>query len=219
MTVYRTLAEPIQVNEKLSRREVYQRVVATLNEVGLGPAEIYLYRFPTELSGGQRQRVAIARALILRPDFVVADEPVSMLDVSVAAGILNLMLDLRAKLGTAILFITHDLSVAGYVGDRIATMYRGKIVELGRSEEIRSTPLHPYTQQLISAIPTVNPGTKRQRIAANLRVAESEDRAVGCRYQFRCPWVMESCRRSEPALTEVHPGHFVACFKYANPPN
>lgn len=214
MTVFRTLAEPLQVNEKLSRLAIYQRVVAILDEVGLRPAEVYLYRFPTELSGGQRQRVAIARALILRPDFVVADEPVSMLDVSVAAGILNLMLELRNKLGTAILFITHDLGVAGYVGDRIATMYRGKIVELGGSNDVRSGPLHPYTQQLIAAIPVVSAGAKRPRTQATLQVNEQEQGAVGCQYQFRCPWVMGVCRQREPPLAEVRPGHSVACFKY-----
>ncbi|MGA7923854.1 MAG: oligopeptide/dipeptide ABC transporter ATP-binding protein [Thermoplasmata archaeon] len=215
MTVFRTLAEPLQVNERLSRTQVYQRVVAILNEVGLRPADVYLYRLPNELSGGQRQRVAIARALILRPDFVVADEPVSMLDVSVAAGILNLMLELRDKLGTAILFITHDLGVAGYVGDRIATMYRGKIVELGGSDEVRSGPLHPYTQQLIAAVPVVSTESKRPRTEASLQVSEREQEAVGCQYQFRCPWVMAVCRQQEPLLAEVQPGHSVACFKYS----
>jgi peptide/nickel transport system ATP-binding protein len=214
MTVFRTLAEPLQVNEKLSRNEVFQRVISIVGEVGLRPAEVYLYRFPTELSGGQRQRVAIARALILRPDFVVADEPVSMLDVSVAAGILNLMLDLREKFGTAILFITHDLGVAGYIGDRIATMYRGKIVELGRSDEIRSNPLHPYTQQLIAAVPVISTKAKRPRTQSVLQISEREQEALGCRYQFRCPWVMEECRQREPPLTEALPGHSVACFKY-----
>ncbi|MGB6441758.1 MAG: ABC transporter ATP-binding protein, partial [Thermoplasmata archaeon] len=219
MTVFRTLAEPLQVNERLPRAEVYQRVVAILSDVGLRPPDVYLYRFPTELSGGQRQRIAIARALILRPDFVVADEPVSMLDVSVAAGILNLMLELRDKLGTAILFITHDLGVAGYVGDRIATMYRGKIVELGGSEDVRTGPLHPYTQQLIAAVPVVSAETKRPRTEASLQVGEKEHGALGCQYQFRCPWVMGVCRQREPPLTEVRPGHSVACFKYFLPEN
>ena len=217
MTVFRTLAEPLQVNEKPPRSEVYRRVVAILNDVGLRPAEVYLYRFPTELSGGQRQRVAIARALILSPDFVVADEPVSMLDVSVAAGILNLMLDLRQKLGTAILFITHDLGVAGYVGDRIATMYRGKIVELGPAGEVRGDPLHPYTRQLISAIPVVSSETKRSRTQTTLKVSEAEQSALGCQYQFRCPWVMGVCRKAEPPLAEARPAHMVACFKYSEP--
>ncbi|HEY1197755.1 MAG TPA: oligopeptide/dipeptide ABC transporter ATP-binding protein [Thermoplasmata archaeon] len=219
MTVYRTVAEPVWVNEKLPRSEVYSRVITMLNDVGLTPPEIYLYRLPAELSGGQRQRVAIARALILKPDFVVADEPVSMLDVSVAAGILNLMLDLRAKLGTAFLFITHDLNVAGYVGDRIATMYRGLIVEIGYSVDVISTPLHPYTQLLISAIPVVNTTAKRARLEATIQVTEKEQEATGCKYQFRCPWVMDVCKKSEPVLTEVRTGHFASCFKYTPPPN
>jgi peptide/nickel transport system ATP-binding protein len=219
MTVYRTVAEPVLVNEKLPRAEVYRRVVTMLNEVGLAPAESFLYRFPTELSGGQRQRVAIARALILKPDFVVADEPVSMLDVSVAAGILNLMLDLRAKLGTAFLFITHDLGVAGYVGDRVATMFQGRIVEIGSSENVMATPLHPYTQLLISAIPVVDPTTKRSRLATNIQVTDRERGALGCKYQFRCPWVMDVCRKTEPDLMEVRTGHFAACFKYTRRPN
>jgi len=219
MTVYRAVAEPVLVNEKLPRAQVYQRVIAILNDVGLAPAEIFLYRFPTELSGGQRQRVAIARALIMKPDFVVADEPVSMLDVSVAAGILNLMLDLRSKFGTAFLFITHDLGVAGYVGDRVATMYRGKIVEIGDSEDLMNVPLHPYTQQLISAIPAVDSVGKRARLEAVPPLTKEELKAPGCKYQFRCPWVMEVCRKLEPVLTEVRPRHLVSCFKHVPPPN
>lgn len=214
MTVYRAVAEPVQVNERLPRAEVYRRVVEILNDVGLRPAELFLYRLPAELSGGQRQRVAIARAVVMRPDFVVADEPVSMLDVSVAAGILNLMLDLRKKYGTAFLFITHDLAVAGYLGDRVATMFRGRIVELGETRAVLSDPLHPYTQRLVSAIPTVQADGKRVRQDPPPTVDRAMLDAPGCRYQFRCPWVMDVCRERDPGLREVRPGRLVACLKY-----
>ncbi|MCI4371550.1 MAG: ABC transporter ATP-binding protein [Thermoplasmata archaeon] len=217
LTVFRTVAEPIQVNEDLTRDEVYARVVAMLDDVGLSPAEAFLYKYPRELSGGQRQRVAIARALILNPAFVVADEPVSMLDVSVASGILNLMLDLRSKLGTAFLFITHDLAVARYVSDRIAIMYRGRIVEIGPAAEVTGHPLHPYTQLLLSAVPVVNVAAKRERVTSDLETADLEQDAIGCAFQFRCPFVMDQCRAAVPPLLEVEPGHFAACYQYPGP--
>ena len=198
LTVYRTVAEPIQVNENLAKDEIYPRVVAMLDNVGLSPAEAFLYKYPRELSGGQRQRVAIARALILGPAFVVADEPVSMLDVSVASGILNLMLDLRSKMGTAFLFITHDMAVARYVSDRIAIMYRGRIVEIGPAAEVTGHPLHPYTQLLLSAVPAVNVATKRERVTTDLETADLEQEAIGCAFQFRCPFVMDRCREAIP---------------------
>ena len=217
LTVYRTVAEPIQVNEALGKDEIFPRVVAMLDDVGLSPAEAFLYKYPRELSGGQRQRVAIARALILGPAFVVADEPVSMLDVSVASGILNLMLDLRSKLGTAFLFITHDLAVARYVSDRIAIMYRGRIVEIGPAAEVTGHPLHPYTQLLLSAVPVVDVATKRERVTTDLETADLEQEAVGCAFQFRCPFVMDRCREAVPALLEVESGHFAACYQYPGP--
>lgn len=217
MTTYRTVAEPLQVNEDLRRDEVYARVASMLEGVGLSPAEAFLYKYPRELSGGQRQRVAIARALILNPDFVVADEPVSMLDVSVASGILNLMLDLRAKLGTAFLFITHDLAVARYISDRIAIMYRGHIVEIGAAGEVTRHPIHPYTQLLLSAVPTINVTARRTRVVSDLESADRERDAPGCSFQFRCPFVMDKCRGVVPPFVEVEPAHSAACFKYAGP--
>jgi oligopeptide/dipeptide ABC transporter ATP-binding protein len=217
MTIYRTVAEPVQVNEHPEKDLVYARVVDMLNAVGLSPPDAFLYKYPRELSGGQRQRVAIARALILHPEFVVADEPVSMLDVSVASGILNLMLDLRAKLGTAFLFITHDLAVARYVSDRIAIMYRGRIVEIGPAHEVTQNPLHPYTQLLLSAVPTVDVSTRRERVTTDLETADLEQDAPGCSFQFRCPFVMDKCREMVPALLEVGPGHFAACYQYPEP--
>jgi peptide/nickel transport system ATP-binding protein len=214
MTIYRTVAEPLEVNEDLDRDQVYPRVLAMLTGVGLSPPEAFLYKFPRELSGGERQRAAIARALILNPQFVVADEPVSMLDVSVASGILNLMLDLRAKLGTAFLFITHDMAVARYISDRIAVMYRGRIVEIGRAGDVTGHPLHPYTQLLLSAVPALDVSTKRERVTSDLETADREQDLVGCSFQLRCPFVMSQCREAVPELTEVEPGHFAACYKY-----
>jgi peptide/nickel transport system ATP-binding protein len=214
MTVFRTVAEPLVVNEDQTKAEVYARVVSMLGSVGLSPAEAFLYKYPRELSGGQRQRVAIARALILDPAFVVADEPVSMLDVSVASGILNLMLDLRSKLGTAILFITHDLAVARYISDRIAIMYRGRIVEIGKSGDVTGNPLHPYTRLLLSAIPDPDATAKRKRVASDLETAEQELDSIGCKFQFRCPLVMDVCRTAVPELVEMEKEHSVACYAY-----
>ncbi len=218
LTVFRTVAEPLQVAGNVSKRDLYSRVVAMLTEAGLTPAEPFLYRYPGELSGGQRQRVAIARALILRPEFVVADEPVSMLDASVASGILNLMLDLRARHGTAFLFITHDLGIARYVGDRVMTMYRGKIVEIGPAGELVAEPLHPYTRQLISAIPEAGAATKRVRVEVPPIARDAELNLVGCPYQLRCGWVMDICRREHPPLRELRPQRWVACHHYDGAP-
>lgn len=217
MTIFRTVAEPLVVNEDHTKAEVYSRVVGMLSSVGLSPAEAFLYKYPRELSGGQRQRVAIARALILDPEFVVADEPVSMLDVSVASGILNLMLDLRSKLGTAFLFITHDLSVARYISDRIAIMYRGRIVEIGRAADVTGNPLHPYTRLLLSAIPLADSSAKRKRVVSDLETAEQEMDATGCKFQFRCPLVMDECRTAVPELVEIESEHLVACYAYPTP--
>lgn len=214
MTIFRTVAEPLRVNVRPDKEALYARVVAMLEGVGLSPATSFLYKYPRDLSGGQRQRVAIARALILSPEFVVADEPVSMLDVSVASGILNLMLDLRAKLSTAFLFITHDLSVARYISDRIAIMYRGRIVEIGAAQDIADHPLHPYTQLLLSAIPVADAAGRRERVVSDLETSAMEEAATGCKFQFRCPFVMDVCRDRVPRLTELAVGHAAACYKY-----
>jgi peptide/nickel transport system ATP-binding protein len=214
MTVFRTIAEPIRVNERIAKDELSSRVMSMLEQVGLSPPDAFLHKYPTELSGGQRQRVAIARALVLKPDFVVADEPVSMLDVSVASGILNLMLDLRQKYQTAFLFITHDLAVARYISDRIAIMYRGNIVELGSAADVVERPYHPYTQLLLSAVPVADVSAERKRVETRTDVMEKEYAAVGCRFQYRCPWVKDVCRSSVPELVQLESGHSVACYKY-----
>ncbi len=217
MTVFRTVAEPLRVNRDIGKEDLHSSVVRILEQVGLSPASAFMSKFPSELSGGQRQRVAIARALVLGPEFVVADEPVSMLDVSVASGILNLMLDLRQQLGTAFLFITHDLAVARYISNRIAIMYRGKIVEIGLAADVVGSPLHPYTQLLLSAVPVAEGLTRRKRVQTSIEVTEAQREAAGCNFQFRCPWVMDICRNAAPPLRETTDGHSVACFKYHPP--
>ncbi len=219
MTVFRTVAEPLVVTKACPKPELYGRVVAILNEVGLTPPEPFLYRYPGELSGGQRQRVAIARALVVRPEFVVADEPVSMLDASVASGILNLMLDLRERHGTTILFITHDLGVARYISDRIVTLYRGRVVEMGPAAELSDHPLHPYTALLISAVPTAGSDSKRPRAVVPTLAPGAERDLKGCAYQMRCPWVQPVCRIVIPPLRELRPGRWVACHHYADVPD
>ncbi len=161
---------------------VSSRVVSILEQVGLSPVDAFMHKYPTELSGGQRQRMAIARALVVKPDFVLADEPVSMLDVSVASGILNLMPDLRQQYKTAFLFIVHDLAVARYIGDRIAIMHRGKIVELGYATDVVGNPFHPYTPLLLSAVPVTDVLEGRGRVETCSDVVVREYAAIGCRF-------------------------------------
>jgi peptide/nickel transport system ATP-binding protein len=179
--------------------------------VGLSPAAEMLGKFPFEMSGGQRQRVGFAQALVVNPSLILADEPVSMLDVSIRAGILNLMLDLRNRTGVSILFITHDIASARYVADRIAVMYAGHLVETGPTEEVLARPRHPYTQLLVSAVPD-----PRRRAAADVTAVAGEpprviDPGEGCRFQPRCPIAIEICSRVTPRLSPMGPGHAAAC--------
>ncbi|MEN2975479.1 MAG: ABC transporter ATP-binding protein, partial [Candidatus Caldarchaeales archaeon] len=176
---------------------------------GLGPA--LLDRFPHELSGGQRQRAVIARALILKPELIVADEPVAMVDVSVRAQILDLLLNLKREYGLTYIFITHDLSAASYVCDKIAVMYLGKIVELAPTDEIFDNPMHPYTRALISAIPVPDPKIQREKMIPSGEIPSPINPPSGCRFHTRCPYAINSCRIDEPRLEEVSKGHFVAC--------
>ncbi len=211
-TVFATVAEPLEVNRICrSSAEKDEMVCEALCDAGLSnPREMYM-RYPHELSGGQRQRLAIAGALVLKPDFIMADEPVSMLDLSIRAGILKLMVDLRDRKGISYLFITHDLSLAWLVSDRIAIMYLGKIVELGTADAVIHQPKHPYTRALISVIPV----PKRVSLSGKqLLRGETPDPAnipSGCRFHPRCLEARPRCREEEPLYREVAPGHFGAC--------
>ncbi len=212
-TVLKTVMEPLIIH---GIGETYddkvEMVIKALEDAELKPAEEYLERFPHELSGGQRQRVAIARALVLRPQFIVADEPVSMLDVSIRAGVMNLMLDLRDKYGIPFLFITHDIAVARYMSDRIAVMYLGKIVEMGETDEVIFNPLHPYTQALISAVPVPDPDHKHGRVEIKGEIPSPINLPPGCRFWPRCPYAQKGlCDVKDPPLVEVREGHYVAC--------
>jgi len=217
MTVGRMVAEPIRVHRIAEGAEVEARVRALLDMVGLSPE--YFHRYPHELSGGQRQRVGIARALAAGPRLVVADEAVSALDVSVRAQILNLLVDLRERLGLAYLFVSHDLGVIRFVSHRVAVMYLGKLVEVAPTGELFKQPLHPYTQALLAAIPAVGDGAT-SIFDDTARLLEGElpnpiDLPRGCRFASRCPHRMARCDEAEPALREAAPGHAVACYLYA----
>jgi peptide/nickel transport system ATP-binding protein len=189
-------------------------IKSTLEEVGLKPAEEFWGRYPILLSGGQRQRVGIGRILILQPKLVVADEPISMLDVSVRMGIIELLAHLREKFGISIIYITHDLATARYICDRIAIMYLGKIVEIAPTEDLLKTPLHPYSQALIAAAPVPDPRVKMQElpIIGYVPLIPS-DVYTSCRFYPRCPYAEQKCREQDPPLVEVSPGHYVTCVK------
>jgi oligopeptide/dipeptide ABC transporter ATP-binding protein len=212
-TIYDTIAEPLQVQGigRLPERE--QRVSELLEMVGLTPAENFMFRYPHELSGGQRQRVAIARALVIDPVFVVADEPTSMLDVSIRISIMDIMLKLAEEFGVSYLYITHDLAVARYMCDRIAVMYLGKIVEIAKTEDLLARPLHPYTRALLSAVPVPDPSYSRPDVEIQGGITKAIDPKPVCRFLDRCPWATEQCRTSDhPELIEMEPGHFVSCY-------
>lgn len=209
MQVGSIVAEPLRAHRMVAPGEVKARVGELLERVGLEPR--LTGRYPHELSGGQRQRVAIARALATEPDVLVADEPVSALDVSVQAQILNLFLDLKREGRLAMLFISHDLAVVERIADRIAVMYAGRIVESGPAGVVISRPGHPYTQALLSAVPSVDPGFRRERVRLRGVTGGSAPVAHGCPLAPRCPIVQDVCRTEEPPLAESDPGHRTAC--------
>lgn len=216
-TVFQILQEPIQIhNIAESNEESVNLIYKALEDVQLTPPGEFTSRFPHELSGGQRQRVAVARALILNPKFIVADEPVSMLDMSVRAEILNLLLDLVQKYDLSLLFITHDLAVSKYVTDRLAIMYLGEIVELSKPEEVVDTPLHPYTKALVAAVPVPDPRTKIGKIPIKGEIPSPINPPSGCRFHTRCPIaVFPICKEKEPQLEEKTHEHWAAChFSY-----
>lgn len=209
--VFDIVAEPIELNKAASdEAEKEKMVLEALESVHLTPLPEIMYRFPHELSGGQRQRVGVARAIVLRPKFIVADEPVSMLDVSIRTEMLNLMLELREKLGLTYVFITHDLAVSKYVCDRIAVMYVGKIVEMGPTELLVDNPIHPYTKALLTAVPVPDPEVKVGEIPIKGEVTSPVDLPKGCRFQKRCLYAKEMCMREEPALRRID-DRYVAC--------
>jgi oligopeptide/dipeptide ABC transporter ATP-binding protein len=213
MTVGELVAEPLEVHRLYKdQAEKQRKVMAALEEVGLRPAAEFAQRLPHELSGGQRQRVVIAGALVTEPRLLVADEPVSMLDVSIRAEILTLLNDLRRRRSISILFITHDLATAALFADRIAVMYLGRIVEIGPTRALLENPLHPYTKALLSVIPSPDPRHKRQRTILRGETPNPADIPPGCRFHPRCPLAADACRTIDPAL-ELKQGHEVACIR------
>jgi peptide/nickel transport system ATP-binding protein len=211
MTLLDLVGEPLLVHGVRSRREREDRVAELLRRVGLRPE--YMRRFPHAFSGGERQRIGIARALALKPRLVVADEPVSALDVSVQAQILNLLQDLQAEFRLTYLFVAHDLSVVRHISDRVAVMYVGRIVELAETERIFTAPKHPYTAALLSAVPEPDPRLRTRRTVLQGEVANPASPPNGCYFHPRCPHAIELCRTQAPAWQEISPAHFVACHR------
>ena len=211
-TVGGILSEPVRVHNIVPRAEVKDYVLEVMDQCGL--RDYYYERYPHEVSGGQRQRICIARALSVKPQLVVCDEPVSALDVSIQAQIINLLRDLQAKNGYTYLFISHDLSVVKHISDRIGVMYLGSMVEFGDKKSIFSNPLHPYTQALFSAVPNPNPDVKMQRIVLKGDIPSPANPPKGCKFHTRCPRAMEVCSHIAPVYKEYEPGHFAACHLY-----
>ncbi len=213
-TIFDTVAEPLSVQGVGSIVEREERVMELLHLVGLIPPENFLFRYPHELSGGQRQRVAIARALVMNPTFVVADEPTSMLDVSIRISIMELMTKLAKEMGVSYLYITHDLAVARYMCDRIAVMYLGKIVEIGPTEQILTNPKHPYTKALLSAVPVPDPSYHRTAVEIKGGISKAINPEPECRFIARCPFAAEVCETNpHPPLEDDDDGHFAACYR------
>ena len=208
-TVKDIIGEPLLIHKIAKGKEVEERVADLMRKVGLDPT--YMGRYPHEFSGGQRQRIGLARTLSLSPRLIIADEPVSALDVSVQAQVLNLLQELKEQLGLTLLFIAHDLSVVEHVSDRVAVMYVGKIVEMAKTEELLGQPLHPYTEALLSAIPSADPDIKTNRIKLQGEVPSPANPPSGCIFHPRCSYAKPVCSQQIPVSTEVTPGHFVSC--------
>ena len=208
------IGEPLRFHGMKDKEERRGKVLAMMRRVGFDPAEDFYPRYPHEISGGQRQRVVIARALILGPKFVVADEPVAMLDVSIRAQILKLLLDLKEEMNLTLLMITHDIAIAKYFADRVAIMYLGQVVESAPREEIFDTPLHPYTKALFSSVPIPDPDSKKERLIIKGEIPSAISPPPGCRFNPRCPYVFDRCRVEEPDLKGQGADRLVACHLY-----
>ncbi|MEY2818375.1 MAG: hypothetical protein RL275_1838 [Chloroflexota bacterium] len=216
-TIEEIVTEPLVVHGiGASQQERGERVKKAMEDAGLKPAEVYLSRYPHELSGGQRQRVVIAAALVLEPEIIIADEPVSMLDVSIRAEVINLLAELRISRQIAVIFITHDLGSVGFFADRVAVMYLGRIVEVGTMLEVLEKPQHPYTKALISVIPVPNPRLRHERIILQGETPNPINIPSGCRFHPRCPVAVEACKLSDPAMIQLSKSHQAACLLVSN---
>jgi oligopeptide/dipeptide ABC transporter ATP-binding protein len=203
---------PLRLHERLSKSQIRDRVAALIERVGLSPE--HLKRYPHQFSGGQRQRIGIARALVLRPEFIICDEPVSALDVSIQAQILQLLLELKREMGLTYIFISHDLSVVAYVSNRVAVMYLGEIVEIADVKSLLAHPSHPYTQALLSALPRIDPVDRRERVRLTGDLPSPTNLPSGCKFHTRCPQAMAKCRTVAPPPIRLSDGHEVACHLY-----
>lgn len=212
MKISEILKEPLLINTKYNQNEIQNIIEENLKKVGIEKSALKLY--PHEFSGGQRQRIAIARSLILNPEFIIADEPVSALDVSIQAQIINLLKQLKDDYNLTFLFISHDLSVIKYISDRSAIMYLGEIVEIGKTEEIFKSPKHPYTMALLSAVPELYPENKKNKINLLGELPSPENLPKGCKFHTRCPYVKEKCKIKIPQYTEFSNTHNCKCFLY-----
>ena len=211
MTVYQTIAEPMEIAKGYTKSQIQERVSEMMDTVGLAPR--FVNSYPHEPDGGRRQRIGIARALVLSPKFIVCDEPVSALDVSIQAQVLNLMLDIQEKFGLTYIFITHDLSVVKYISNDIMVMYLGQMVEKAPSDELFAHRYHPYTQALISAVPVPDIDHKRERIHLKGELTSPIDPQPGCRFASRCMYATPECSAREPELEEISPDHFIRCLR------
>ncbi|PZP41735.1 MAG: peptide ABC transporter ATP-binding protein, partial [Azospirillum brasilense] len=212
MTVERIVASPLEIHGiGETQAERMEKVAEALRLVGLLPQ--HAQRYPHEFSGGQRQRIGLARALVTRPDFIVADEPVSALDVSIQAQVVNLMLELRDRLGLTMLVIAHDLAVVGHMSDRVAVMYLGRLVEIAETRSLFTAPRHPYTEALLSAAPDPDPTRRRKRIVLTGDVPSPLNPPSGCSFRTRCPYALAACAVERPPLRHVAPGHLTACIR------
>lgn len=214
MRIGKAIGHPLRIHKIAKGKEEEKKVLEVLEKVGLTPPEQFVNLFPHQLSGGQRQRIALARSIILNPELMVADEPVSMIDVSLRTTIIDLMLNFRKELGLTYLFVTHDLAVAKYISDRIAIMYLGRIIEMSDKQSLFLKPLHPYTQALLSAIPVPEPKRKREMKELKGEVPSAINIPSGCRFHPRCPHREDKCTKQVPQLKEIEKGHFVECDLY-----